>query len=280
MHGNTDGKSRAGPEPPRARPWRPAGVVRAPPRGEESTVVPETCGFRSVPGMQTLIRRLGADTRYVLIGLPASLVGFALVVAGLAAGAGTAVLGVGLFVLAGTLLAARMAATVERNLLPDVLGRALGAPRYRRAAVGAGPLRAALAPLTCGQSWMDAGYALVRLPVSVASFAVVATWWAGALAGLTYPVYAGVLHAIPGTTGLPELLGLGGSLAVAIGFHTGLGLLFALTLPAVARAAAMLNAALAQAFLSPYAPAYEEPEAAPAQKRHGPPAKHGQAVTL
>ncbi len=222
--------------------------------------MPAGCGIRSVPGMQTLIRRLGADTRYVLIGLPASIVGFALAVAGLAAGAGTAVLGVGLFVLAGTLLAARMAATVERNLLPDVLGRPLGAPRYRRAAAGAGPLRSALAPLTCGQSWMDAGYALVRLPVSVASFAVVATWWSAALAGLTYPVYGSVLHQIPGNTGLPELLGLGGSLAVSIGFHTGLGLLFALTLPVVVRAAAMLNASLAQAFLSPYTPAYEEPE--------------------
>ncbi|WP_017624575.1 sensor domain-containing protein [Nocardiopsis chromatogenes] len=213
--------------------------------------------------MRKLIRRLGADTRYVLIGFPTAVIAFAVTVAGLAAGAGAAVVVVGLFVLSGTLLAARMAAAVERNMVPEVLGRSLGAPRYRRAPQGAGWFRTALTPLTCGQSWMDAGHALIRLPVATATFAVVAACWAAALAGVAYPVYGWVLYNTVGNDGgLPELIGLGDSLTVSLLFHTAVGVLFAVNLPFVARGAAGLNAALAQAFLSPYAPAYEEPEPA------------------
>ena len=222
---------------------------------------PRPAAVRSVQGMQKLIRRLGADTRYVLIGFPTAVVAFAVTVAGLAAGAGTAVIVVGLFVLTGALLAARMAAAVERNMVPEVIGRPLGTPRYRRAPQGAGWFRTALTPLTCGQSWMDAGHALIRLPVATAAFVVVTVCWAVALAGVTYPVYGWVLYTTVGSDGgLPELIGLGDSLTVSVLFHTAVGVLFAVNLPFVARGAAGLNAALAQAFLSPYAPAYEEPE--------------------
>ncbi|MDA2813531.1 sensor domain-containing protein [Nocardiopsis sp. RSe5-2] len=225
--------------------------------------------------MQKLIRRLGADTGYVLIGFPTAVIAFAVTVAGLAAGAGTAVIVAGLFVLTGALLAARMAASVERNMLAHVIGRPLGAPRYCRAPAGSSWFRTALTPLTCGQSWMDAGHALIRLPVATATFVVVVACWGVALAGVAYPLYGWVLYSTVGSDGgLPELIGLGDSLTVSVLFHTAVGLLFAVNLPFVARGAAGLNAALAQAFLSPYAPAYEEPEpgrpAAPAPASHTP----------
>ncbi|TDQ54350.1 sensor domain-containing protein [Actinorugispora endophytica] len=57
--------------------------------------------------------RVVTDTRYVLLGLPPALVSFTVVLTGLAAGAGSAVVVLGLFLLVGALYTARGFAHAE-----------------------------------------------------------------------------------------------------------------------------------------------------------------------
>ncbi|WP_017591711.1 sensor domain-containing protein [Nocardiopsis potens] len=204
--------------------------------------------------MSNIIRRAGADTRYLITGFPLAVVSFCLLVPVFAAGLGTAVIVGGLFALGLALIIARGFAAVERQASAEVLARPIDAPRYRRPPEGAGWFRAGITPLTCGQSWMDLGHGILRLPLAVASFAITVSWWAVAIGGLLYPAYGWALHRIPGNQGLPELLGHGGDLRTGIAFHLVLGALFALLLPVVLRFLAQLNAGFAKAFLSPVAP--------------------------
>ncbi|MFI6295416.1 sensor domain-containing protein [Nonomuraea sp. NPDC050790] len=205
--------------------------------------------------MRTLQHRITGDTRYVLAGFPVTVIAFALVVAGVAAGLGSAVAFVGLPVLAATAVLARKFADAERAALPGVTGQALAAPSYPRAPEGAGWFRRTMTPVTGGQALLDLLHAIVALPFAIVSFVLAAVWWAGAIAGLTFPVYGWALARIPEIDGgLPALLGLGAGDGVFVAFNTGLGLLFALTLPAVVRIAAMIRASLAQALLTRPAP--------------------------
>ncbi|MFW5418023.1 sensor domain-containing protein [Nocardiopsis sp. CNT-189] len=214
--------------------------------------------------MQNTIRRAGADTRYLITGFPLAVASFSLLVPVFAAGLGAAVIAAGLFALALALLIARGFAAAERRAASEVLARPIGAPRYRRPPGGAGWFRTGITPLTCGQSWMDLGHGILRLPLAVASFAIAVSWWAVALGGLLYPAYGWALHRIPGNQGLPELLGYGGDLQTGIAFHMALGALFAVPLPVVLRFLAQLNAGFAEAFLSPVAPEPQAPSAGPA----------------
>lgn len=197
----------------------------------------------------TPFTRLAAETRYVLLGFPLAVVSFAVVLAGLAAGAGSAVAVVGLFVLVGTLHVARGTSHVDRVRLADVAGRPVERRPYRSPAPGAGPLRRALTPLSCPQSWLDALYAIVRLPVSVTAFVLTVTWWAGALGGLLHPVWGWSLYTIPGYTDVgshvfPEFPVLATTVV-----HMLAGALFTLTAPLVVRACAQAEIALARAVL-------------------------------
>jgi hypothetical protein len=78
-------------------------------------------------------RQLGVDTGFVLLGLPLSIAAFVAVLTGLVVGAGLVIIWVGLPLLVLTLVVARGLATLERTRIPDVLGRQLPTPVYRRA---------------------------------------------------------------------------------------------------------------------------------------------------
>ncbi|MEU7855608.1 sensor domain-containing protein [Nonomuraea sp. NPDC049141] len=216
--------------------------------------------------MTTLRHRIATDTRYVLLGFPTAVISFVLVLAGVAAGAGSAVAFVGLPILAASAAMARNFADVERVLLPDVLGRRLARPRYRQAPADAGWFRRTMNPLTSGQAALDILHAIIAFPIAIATFAVTVVWWAGAIAGLTFPLYGWIIARIPGYQGdLPGLLGLGSDLTTLVVFNTVLGVLFALTLLPVVRGAALVKANLAQAMLT--RPAYDErPATIPAHR--------------
>lgn len=193
--------------------------------------------------------QLLADTRHVLLGLPLAVVSFALVVAGLAAGLGSAVAGVGLFILVGTLYAARGIAHADRVRLADLTGAPVLRAPYRAPAPGAGPLRRALAPLACGRSWLEALHALVRFPVSLVAFVVTVTWWAGALGGLLYPLWGWSLYTIPGYTDVGSLLSAEHPLVATALLNMAAGALFLATLVPVVRACAQSEALLGRALL-------------------------------
>ncbi|PDP88098.1 histidine kinase [Glycomyces fuscus] len=195
------------------------------------------------------VARLLADTRYTLLGLPTALIAFTVVLTGLAAGAGTAIVMAGLFLMTGTLYAARGFAHVERIRLADLGRRPVVRRPYRSPAPGAGPLRRVLAPLACPQSWLDALHALVLMPVAVVGFCLTVTWWAGALAGLLHPLWGWSLYTIPGYTDVGAQLVPESPMLGTTAVHMLAGLLFALTLPLVVRACAYAQAALGRALL-------------------------------
>ncbi|GAA3286109.1 sensor domain-containing protein [Dactylosporangium vinaceum] len=203
------------------------------------------------PGRTSRIfRQLGIDTQYVLLGLPLSIITIVLCVTGFSLGVGLMVLVIGFPVLFATIFQARGFATLERARVGPVLGIDLPHPYYKKAKPGAGFWKRTFVPLTDGQSWLDLVHGVFRLIPSVLAFAFVVVWWAGALGGLTTVLWDWSIPRGPDMHDLPELLGLGRGTTVRILFHTGLGLIFALTLFPVVRGVALLEALFARALLS------------------------------
>lgn len=200
--------------------------------------------------MRSRMRRVLLDTRYTLVGFPTAVIGFVIMLAGFAAGLGTAIVWLGVPLLAGTLLAARGFADAERGWLADVLDRPPVRPRYKPAPPGAGRFRRAVNPLTSGQSWLDLLHGIINLPFAILSFVLTVVFWALPLAGLTYPVYGIITSRIPGNVELPELLGLGDGYGVNSIFYVSLGLVFALIMPFAVRGSALLRAGLGRALLT------------------------------
>lgn len=217
-------------------------IISAPgaPAGAPSTPAPA----------RTVLRQLGIDSRYVLLGLPLSIASFSFLVTGFAAGLGLLVTVVGLPVLAGTLYLARALADLERFSIAGVLRRQPARPIYDRAAPGTGWLRRTLTPLCQLQFWLDLLHGLFRLPISIVTFTFTVTWWAGALSGVFYGLYDWTLPNPPDNTGLHELLGFSDTTGVRIGFYTLIGVFFLCTLPVVVRCCAVLQAAFGRALLT------------------------------
>ncbi|WP_448639462.1 sensor histidine kinase [Geodermatophilus sp. URMC 63] len=197
------------------------------------------------------LRALGVDTAYNLVTFPVAIVAFVVVVTGLALGTGLLVVWVGLPVLAVTLVAARGLAGAERAWLPAVLGTPLPHPAYRRAA--GGTVARVLTPVRDPQTWLDALHAVARFALSIVAFTVTVTWWSVALGGLTYGLWDWALPEPAGTPDnqdLLELVGLETSSLRRILLYAVVGLLFAVTLPFVVRAVALLQAQLGRVLLT------------------------------
>ncbi|GIH79082.1 sensor domain-containing protein [Planobispora longispora] len=207
--------------------------------------------------MRSPLRRIGIDTRYLLISFPLALIAFCLTVVGFSAGVGTVVVWIGVPILAATMMLARGFADLERRMLPEVLGRPVARPRYRPAPRAAGFFRRLVNPMANGQSWLDLLYAVVNFPIAVVTFCLTVTWWAGAVLGLTYPIYGWILEGIPDNNGPAELLGFGDGVLVGVIFNTAIGVLFAITLPLVVRGAALVQSGLSRAMLTAVAELHE-----------------------
>ncbi|WP_433413326.1 sensor histidine kinase [Microtetraspora malaysiensis] len=200
--------------------------------------------------MRRSLRRLTADTAYLLIGFPLAVAVFCVLIVGISAGLGTAVTLLGIPVLAVTLLGVRTFGDIERVRISGVLGKPVSRPRYPEAPAGAGWLRRTANPILSGQSWLDALHALLIFPVAIGTFVLTVVWWALALVGLLYPLYGGITSNIPGNHQLPELLGLGTGYVTDSVFYVILGLVFAITLAPVMRGCAVLQASLGRTLLS------------------------------
>ncbi|WP_433613211.1 sensor histidine kinase [Dactylosporangium sp. CA-139114] len=197
-----------------------------------------------------ILRQLGIDTQYVLLGFPLSIITIVLCVTGFSLGLGLMVLTVGFPILFVTIFQARGFATLERARTGPVLRTQLPHPYYKKAGPRAGFWRRTFVPLTDGQSWLDLLHGVLRIIPSTFAFAFVVTWWAGALGGLTTVLWDWSIPRGPGNTDLPELLGLGSGAGTRVLFHTAIGLVFALTLVPVVRGVALIEALFARALLS------------------------------
>jgi signal transduction histidine kinase len=195
------------------------------------------------------LRQLGIDTQYVLLGFPLGMITIVLCLTGFAVGIGTAIIWVGLPLLAGALTMSRGFAHLERARIGPVLRRKIPHPRYRtsKSTSWVGKL---FAPLADGQSWLDLLHGVFRFIPSTLAFSFALVWWTVTLAGLLYPAYGWALPSGPDNQDLPELLGLGDTLLVRYTFNIVLGLVFAVTLYPVVRGAAMLEALFARGLLS------------------------------
>ncbi len=196
------------------------------------------------------LRQLGTDTAYVLLGFPLGIAAFVMIVTGLALGAGLLITLLGIPVLVATVFIARGFAEVERVRIPGVLRQDRVRVRYKSVPRDAGAWRRLLTPLTDLQSWLDVLHTIIRFPVSVVAFSVVFTWWVGAVAGLSTPLYDWAIPRGEENTDLPELLGFGSGSGTRIAFHMVVGVFFTLTLPFVVRASALIEAWLGGAMLT------------------------------
>ncbi|MFF4772450.1 sensor histidine kinase [Microtetraspora fusca] len=200
--------------------------------------------------MRRSLRRLGADSAYLLLGLPLAVAVFCVLIVGISAGLGMAVTVIGIPLLALTLLGVRTFGDIERVRISGVLRKPVSRPRYPEAPAGAGWLRRTANPILSGQSWLDALHAFLIFPVAIVTFVVTIVWWATALFGLLYPLYGSITSSIPGNHQLPELLGFGTGYAVDSVFYVIVGLVFAITLVPVMRGCAVLQASLGRTLLS------------------------------
>lgn len=201
----------------------------------------------SAPGAPSALRRVGLDTAYLLSAFPLAVVGFVLVVTGVALGVGLLVVWAGLGVLSATLLAARGLAHLERGRLRSLQLRPAPSPVYAVAPPDARVVRRVLTPLRDPQSWLDALWGLVGFVTGVVAFCVAVTWWAGAVGGVTYWFWQRWLP--EDDEGLAQLLGLGDGRVAESLLNLVLGLALALSLPWVLRACAATHAGLAAALL-------------------------------
>ncbi|TKK86102.1 sensor histidine kinase [Herbidospora galbida] len=200
--------------------------------------------------MRTHLRRLAADTGYLMLGFPLATVAFCLMVAGLSAGAGTLVVGVGVAVIAVTLLIARLFGDIERGRIALVLDRPVHRPRYPASPADAGWVRRLVNPLMTPQSWLDALHLIIVFPIAIVTFCLSVTMWGLVLGGLTYPLWGWFTSRIPGNQELPELLGFDGGYLTNATFYLVMGLLSALVIFPVIRFMATLQANLSRTMLS------------------------------
>jgi signal transduction histidine kinase len=202
------------------------------------------------PARVGILRRLGIDTGYVVLGFPLAVVTFAALVAGLSAGLGTLVVVVGLPILTATVFMARCFADIERLRFPAVLRLPRSRPNYRAAPRGAGVWKRIITPLTQSQYWLDVAHGVLQFPMAVAAFCIVVSWWAVAVAGTLTVTWDWSVPRGPDNTSLAQLIGLGDSSFARIGFQTAVGLACLLTLPAVTRGCALVCAGFSRFLLT------------------------------
>ncbi|GAA1752775.1 sensor histidine kinase [Streptomonospora arabica] len=197
-------------------------------------------------------RRVAADLVYLVASLPLTLVGFVLLVVTFAAGLVTLPIGIGVPVLAQSLVLARGLAEIERRALPGVLGHAVARPRYPPTPPDAGLVRMLTTPLRAGQSWLDLLYGLLILPVSIAATAVAAVFSATTLAAVTSPLYGWYVGSVAGEdyNDVPRMIGLPHTPIASSLFYFAVGLVLAPLLPFLVRGCALLRAQLGRILLT------------------------------
>jgi signal transduction histidine kinase len=208
----------------------------------------------SVNGMTTstplrLLRQLGVDTQYVLLGFPLGLITLVIALTGFFLGLGLAVIWIGVPVMVATLMFSRGFATLERARMRPVLGRPMPHPYYKKR-TGEGFARRMFTPLADAQSWLDLVHAVFRFIPSTLAFCFVVTWWSGALGGLTWLLWGWSIPNGPDDQDLPDILGLGSGYDTRVIFYLVVGALFAVTLYPVVRGVTLIEALFARGLLS------------------------------
>ncbi|WP_410572105.1 sensor domain-containing protein [Amycolatopsis sp. cmx-4-61] len=191
----------------------------------------------------------GGSVVFLLMNLPLGAVAFGLLTAFTAAGVGTAVVWVGVGLLAVLVLAVRGAARVERARVYALLDRYIDLP-YLPLPAGKQVVRWK-ARLKDPSSWRDFAYFALLFPVGLVEFVLVTTFWATSLALVALPVYfrwlPGGEYRFPNSE-VPWLTV--GSTVEALPWAA-LGVLFVALSVALTKALAGTHARLAEGLLGP-----------------------------
>ncbi|MFE7512000.1 sensor histidine kinase [Streptomyces sp. NPDC057540] len=138
---------------------------------------------------------------YVLIGLPLSVLWFALSVSFVSAGAGLLITFLGVPILAGALAMCRGFGAVERTRARALLDLDVAAPEPVRGRTG-GAFSWMGATLKSGASWRHLLYAILHMPWAVFSFSVTVALWAWGWSLFTYPLWQWTFPAWVGQDGI------------------------------------------------------------------------------
>ncbi|MGW3998489.1 sensor domain-containing protein [Amycolatopsis sp. NPDC004772] len=191
----------------------------------------------------------GGSVVFLLMNLPLGVLAFGFLTAFVSAGAGTAVVWVGVGLLALVVLAVRGAARLERARVYALLDRYIDLPYLplpagKQAARWKGRLKD---PST----WRDLTYFALLFPVGLVEFVLVTTFWATSLALVFLPVYfrwlPGGEYRFPNS----ELPWLTVDTTVEALPWAALGVLFVALSVALTRALAGVHARLATGLLGP-----------------------------
>jgi hypothetical protein len=130
---------------------------------------------------------IAGDFAYLVLGLPIGIATFTVAVTGFSLAAGLLITLIGIPILMATLLACRGFAAVERARASFVLGEPVHGPErtWRRDTVW----ETTKAVLGDPAGWRDLLWAVVLLPIGIATFTVAVTVWTAALGMLTSPLW-------------------------------------------------------------------------------------------
>ncbi|MEU4522354.1 sensor domain-containing protein [Amycolatopsis sp. NPDC024027] len=129
----------------------------------------------------------GGSVVFLLMNLPLGVVAFGFLAVFVSAGAGTAVVWVGVGLLAAVVLAVRGAARLERARVYALLDRYIDLP-YLPLPAGKQVARWK-GRLKDPSTWRDLSYFALLFPVGLVEFVLVTTFWATSLALVGLPVY-------------------------------------------------------------------------------------------
>jgi signal transduction histidine kinase len=137
------------------------------------------------PVPRSRVAQRAAEFGYAMSDLPIAIAGFVFVVVTISVGSGLAVTFAGLPIIAGAVLAARVASIGERARARALLGVEVGEPAPFQPGPGFfGWLRSALGDVT---GWRAVLYLLVKYPIGLATFIVAAVFYLEGLFLLLYP---------------------------------------------------------------------------------------------
>ena len=190
------------------------------------------------------LRRLGADTLYLALGLPMGILTFTWVVTGWSLSLALMITLIGLPLAVVTVIVSRALATVERRRAALVLGSAVP-ERYRRPD-RPGILAKLRALLGDAQTWKDLAWHLLLLPLGIAGFTIAVTTWGTTLGLLAMPAWYWSIPDPGVDLGLFTVDTLGEAVAATV-----LGLVSLPLTVALVRGSAAATGALASALLGP-----------------------------
>ncbi|QSB05401.1 sensor histidine kinase [Natronoglycomyces albus] len=204
--------------------------------------------------MKPIIHRLGRETAYLLATFPVAVIAFTLVMGGVSLGMLTLVIGVGVVVFVGVHWVARGFAATCLISMRAILGQETPDPSHSRPPQAASPLRRLLHPLFDRQSWLNLLWCVINFPLSLVTAFLTIVSWCVALSLLAFPLYGWILNRSPNSNPtIPALwLGLGDSIAITTALYFVVGLLFAVALPWLIHAMAILQSGLSRVLLTSF----------------------------